>query len=228
MCTSTVDGVLIVREGTSRLRWAHERTGGPAPIHARDWQIAGLWPDDDERRRVRARIDRGEPVLVLLDRESPRVEFPVEHVAEVPRELVVDEDPVAETVTLQVPVLDWLDPAERRRATAFEEQARRAIARTPRHLLPPLMVEPGGASGDRTVVFALATRTGAGSSPVLAEVAGAIAATPRPGIVAPATGPAHRSATRPGDQPMPFPRRGSAPAAGVGRPAVAAAVPSLD
>ena len=158
MSTTTVDGVLIVREGTGRLRWAHELEGSPAPLHGLQWQVAGLWPDEGARRHVRARIHRGEPVLIVLDAESPAVELPEEHVSSLPDGIVVGQDDEAGMLTVQVPLLDWLDEEDRRRGLAFAARTRAAIEGTPRFQRPPLVLEsdPG-----MPVVFAY--RTGAGN-----------------------------------------------------------------
>jgi hypothetical protein len=175
MCTSTVNGVLVVHEGVRRLRWAHELEGSPPPLHARHWQIAGLWPDGESYRRIRARLDRGGPVLVILDREPPEVELPVEHVGCVPQGVVTEMDREAGVVTLEVPVLDWLDPDERARGRAFAEEVRRMLDHTPKFLLPPLIVEATGA-GDGALTFAYRTGSGGLGSSLLVGVVDQIVA----------------------------------------------------
>jgi len=170
MCTTTVNGVLVVHEGIRRLRWAHELEGHPPPLHARQWQIAGLWPDRTTGRSIRARLDSGEPVLVVLDRELPVVELPVEHVRCLPPGVAAELDRDAGVVTLEVPVLDWLDPDERARGRAFAEGVRRTIDRTPRFLLPPLVLESPRDDDVGALTFAYRTGSGGLSSSLLAAV----------------------------------------------------------
>ena len=171
MCTTTVDGVLVVHEGARRLRWAHELEGSPAPIDVRGWQIAGLWPDETARAAIRARLDRGQPVLVVLDDEPPSAEFPVEFVPRVPDGVVlVEEDRDAGMVTLGLPVLDWLEPNERARGLAFAAEAREILARTPRFLRPPLILEEQAIVARRPLVFAHPARTGGMARSMLADV----------------------------------------------------------
>lgn len=170
MCTTAMDGVLIVHEGARRLRWAHELEGSPPPLHAHQWQIGALWPDDDARRHIRERLDRGEPVLVILDPESPRVELPVEHVPHIPAGVVAEEDLADGVVTLEVPVLDWLEPAERARGLAFAADVRRTLEKTPRFLLPPVIVESASIGSGAPLVFAHPTGPGTLRSSVLTEV----------------------------------------------------------
>jgi len=141
MCLITVDGVPVIREGAGRLRWAHELEGAPPPLHAAQWQVGDLWPSEDERRWIRRRLDRGEPGVVVLDTESPRVELPVEHVPCVPRGVLAEHDPEAGMVTLHVPALDWLRADERARGLAFAGHVRSLLAGTPRSLLPPVLLE---------------------------------------------------------------------------------------
>jgi hypothetical protein len=176
MCTTTVNGVLVVREGVRRLSWAHELEGSPPPLHAHQWQIAGLWPDRDTRRRIRARLDRGEPVLVILDREPAVVELPVEHVRRIPQGVAADMDRDAGVLTLEVPVLDWLDPEERARGRAFADDVRKMLDRTPKFLLAPLIVEDTRRHNGTALTFAYPTRSSAVGSALLAEVVDQIAA----------------------------------------------------
>ena len=143
MSTTSTNGVLTVREGAQRLRWAHELDGTPAPRHVSGWQIAGLWPDEATGARIRQLLRRGEPVLVVLDHEPPLVELPAEHVGRVPVGVVAQLDADSDFVSLRVPLLDWLPPAERERGLAFLEHARAVLAGTPRFLLPPLLLETG-------------------------------------------------------------------------------------
>lgn len=160
MCTTTVDGVLVVHEGARRLRWAHEMEGSPAPINVREWTIAGLWPDRDTQAAIRTRLDRGEPVLVVLDDEPPLVEFPCEFVPRVPDGvLLADEDRDAGMVTLGLPVLDWLSPTERARGLTFADEARRLLDRTPRFLRPPMILEEQAIAARQPLVFAHRARS---------------------------------------------------------------------
>lgn len=171
MCTTTVNGVLVVHEGARRLRWAHELEGSPAPINVREWQLASLWPDQDARAAIQARLDRGEPVLVILDDEPPLVEFPAEFVPRIPDGVVLaDENLDTGMVTLGLPVLDWLPPAERTRGLAFTEEARRFVGRTPRFLRPPLILEEQAIVARQPLVFAHPAGTGGTARSMLADV----------------------------------------------------------
>lgn len=171
MCTTTVDGVLVVHEGARRLRWTHELEGSPAPINVREWTVAGLWPDQHTHAAIRTRLDRGEPVLVILDDEPPLVEFPAEFVPRIPDGVVLaDEDRDAAMVTLALPVLDWLPSPERARGLAFAEEARGILDRTSRFLRPPLILEEQAIVARQTLVFAHPARTGGMARSMLADV----------------------------------------------------------
>jgi hypothetical protein len=171
MCITTVAGVLVVHEGARRLRWAHERDGCPAPLTIHDWQIAGLWPDEGTRTAIRARIDRGEPVLVIIGNEPPTAEFPAEFVPRIPDGVeLADVDQDAGMVTLRWSALDWLHPAERTRGLAFADEARKTLDRMPRFLRPPLILEERALDSAQPLVFVHAARNNGTTRPILAEV----------------------------------------------------------
>ena len=119
--------------------------------------------EEAARRRQRARWDSGETVLVFLGHGpsgSPWVELPVEHVTHLPSDVaVLAEDRVAGVLTLEVTLLDWLDPAARGRGLAFTQQVRDVLDRTPGFLLPPVLLL--ARCGDPLV---FAHRTGAAPS----------------------------------------------------------------
>lgn len=144
MCVETIDGVLVVREGTARLRWRHEPLGVP-PLDPEQWLIGELWPNGAARSHVLNRIARCEPVLVVLDHESPVVVLPVENVPQIPSGTVIQscED---DLVTMTIPPLNWLDTAERHRGQEFAASVRMLISKTPRFLLPPIITETMEAS----------------------------------------------------------------------------------
>lgn len=159
MCVETIDGVLVVQEGAARLRWRHEPHGTP-PLHADDWVIGELWPSGAARASVLDRIACREPVLVVLDNESPVVVLPTENVPVIPSGAMIhntDDD----LITLSVPALNWLEPAARQRGHAFAATARALISQTPRFLLPPVLTETSDAGKHSSLKFVHTT----GSTP---------------------------------------------------------------
>lgn len=159
MCVETIDGVLVVREGAARLRWRHEPHGAP-PLDPEQWVIGELWPNGAARAEVLDRIARCEPVLVVLDHESPVVVLPVENVPQIPSGVLIhncDDD----LITMSVPTLNWLDAAERHRGHAFAASARMLISKTPRFLMPPILTETTEASVHSPLKFVHTT----GSTP---------------------------------------------------------------
>ncbi|MFF3896398.1 hypothetical protein ACFYY3_25095 [Streptomyces sp. NPDC001812] len=54
--------VLVVLEGPARVLWKE-----PAPERASHWTPTGIWPDEGQLAMVRAHLESGRPLLVLLD-----------------------------------------------------------------------------------------------------------------------------------------------------------------
>jgi hypothetical protein len=177
----TLDGVVVVREGARRLLWAHELVGGPPPVKAQQWLIAELWPDEAARARIRRQLDARRPVVVVLDHESNVVELPAEHVRDIPEGITVQEDPHSDFVTLTVPLLDWLTSVDRRRGLAFADYARSLIAKTPRLLLPPLLLEREPIAPDEPLRFMHTTGTALVTDELLRDVTRYLFGNQRPG-----------------------------------------------
>jgi hypothetical protein len=130
-------GTLIVREGSSRLRWAEQDDG---------WQLIGLWPGPRERRQLIDQLAAGRPLLVVLDRDRSAV--PVWRSELAPAwsfpDLAQPADPNLEDremLEITVPFLDWLPAQLRTRGIGFAEHAQELMKRTPPALLAPLIVE---------------------------------------------------------------------------------------
>ncbi|MGL5824856.1 MAG: hypothetical protein ACRCYU_08565 [Nocardioides sp.] len=141
-------GVLVVHEGAHRLRW---HTVAPDR-----WQLIGLWPDQADVDRLLSRVQRGEPVLVVLSMESPVVTV-YEHEIRTHLDGFAAVEADNDIVELTVPCLEWLPEPLRARGLLFAEQANAVAASTPIALLPPLMVDD--LEHDGGLRFALRTRT---------------------------------------------------------------------
>lgn len=108
---------------------------------------------------VREHIERGLPLLVLLDEAHRRIPLLRQELRAAPCRLL--ESLMAgtgtgtgtststgsgellddEVVEVRLPFLDWLPDAHRDRAARFLEDSDAALSRTPVALLPPLMTE---------------------------------------------------------------------------------------
>lgn len=148
-----VDGVHVVDEGPGRLRWKHEIAGQRAPLAGHEWQVGGLWPDASEAERLQSVVDRGEPLLVILDQRNPPVTLPVENLPTIPDGVVVEER-FEDLLTIRVPELDWLPEADRRRGQLFADHARRALSQESPLRRTALMVESLD-RGSRSIRFAV-------------------------------------------------------------------------
>ncbi|WP_406161122.1 hypothetical protein OG806_36660 [Streptomyces sp. NBC_00882] len=143
--------MLVVLEGPARVLW---KEPSPQP-GAGDWTPTGIWPDEDELAMVREHIERGLPLLVLLDEAHRRIPLLRQELRAAPCRLL--ESLMAgtgtgtstgsgellddEVVEVRLPFLDWLPDAHRDRAARFLEDSDAALSRTPVALLPPLMTE---------------------------------------------------------------------------------------
>jgi hypothetical protein len=103
--------ILVIREGSHRITW--ER------IDAALWQPTAVWPTPEEAERVRAHLERGGRVLVLLDPElqapDGAVRVPVlrEELATAPervKALAESDHPAGPDplVDITIRLLDWL------------------------------------------------------------------------------------------------------------------------
>jgi len=165
---------LIVREGTSRIRWA----GGGGT-----WRLTGIWPSAGEQLQLSAQLAAGRPLLVVLEPDPPSVPVwrseladgllplgPGRPVHSVNHEVAVEESPAEEPeeelLDVVVPFLDWLPERLRARGRAFSEQARELISHTPAPLLAALIVEDEPVQDDQV---RFVHRTG-GRPPTAAEL----------------------------------------------------------
>ena len=112
---TTVDEVLVVREGAARLRWTRRGAG---------WQLTGRWPELADSAALAEHLAAGRPVLVLLEVRTEPVYATGDELAHAPAELCTAksdaEQPLQE---VGIPVLDWLVEPHRRRGLAFLDQA---------------------------------------------------------------------------------------------------------
>ncbi|MFJ9010366.1 hypothetical protein [Streptomyces canus] len=137
--------MLVVLEGPARVLW---KEPSPQPGTG-DWTPAGIWPDEDQLAMVREHIERGLPLLVLLDEAHRRIPLLRQELQAAPCRLLeslmdgtgCDELLDDEVVEVRLPFLDWLPDAHRDRAARFLEDSDAALSRTPVALLPPLMTE---------------------------------------------------------------------------------------
>jgi hypothetical protein len=147
--TVLVDGVLIVREGSRRLRWAGQ--GG-------SWKLIGMWPDPDHDGLIFERLLSGAPLLVVLDSESTCVPVLREELA-LPDPLLrqlglagatagSDRSPAegasevgCELLDAQVPFLDWLPAEQRTIGEQFAYRCVDVIRQTPPAMLPALLLD---------------------------------------------------------------------------------------
>ncbi|WP_406170015.1 hypothetical protein OIE52_37735 [Streptomyces canus] len=98
---------------------------------------------------VREHIERGLPLLVLLDEAHSRIPLLRQELRAAPCRLLEslidgtgsEELLDDEVVEVRLPFLDWLPDAHRDRATRFLEDSDAALSRTPVALLPPLLTE---------------------------------------------------------------------------------------
>lgn len=114
--------MLVVFEGPRRLIWERR---SPAW-----WRPVRLWPDEAERAAVLARIERNEPVLVVLEQLPCTVPLLEEEADRAPAELarlLVDESGPA----IAVPALDWLPDPMRRRGERFARHGRALLSARP-------------------------------------------------------------------------------------------------
>lgn len=94
---------LVVFEGTRRVRGLH---AGSAAV--------ALWPDAGEAEDVSRRLDRGQPILVILGGPQADAALLAEQFVQAPRALAAAVRSTARDMTgTPVPALDWL-PAELR------------------------------------------------------------------------------------------------------------------
>ena len=127
--------VLVVFEGAGRLHWRR--------VGAAEWVPTGLWPDLSQADELAERRSRREPVLVLIECTPTVVEVMSEEFADAPPCVAaLAADPGADVVSLEIPFLDWLPAELRRRGARFARAVADQIARTPRGLLPNVVLEP--------------------------------------------------------------------------------------
>lgn len=144
--TLRLGDVLVILEGPARMLWNE-----PAAVPGkRAWTPTGLWPDEAQHAQVRAHVDSGRPLLVLLDDSRSRVPLLREEWQAASRRLMRELAGVRcenlahdtdELVEVRLPFLDWLPPAHRERARRFLAESDAVLARTPKALLPPLLAE---------------------------------------------------------------------------------------
>jgi hypothetical protein len=131
--------VMVVIEGPTRMCWRHTR--------GTQWTPTGLWPTATQRAEVLDRLDRGAPLLVVLDNVPATVSLLAEEFAHAPSPLAALADDVrGDLVDLQIPPLDWLPDELRRHGLQFLHASTETASRTPVPLLPALVLdEPASA-----------------------------------------------------------------------------------
>jgi hypothetical protein len=126
--------VMVVIEGPARVSWRQTR--------GTQWRPTGLWPTATQRAEVLDRLDRGAPLLVVLDDVPATVSLLAEEFAYAPPPLAaLAEDVRGEVVDLQIPLLDWLPDELRRRGLRFLHASTETASRTPVPLRPALVLD---------------------------------------------------------------------------------------
>ena len=130
------EDTLIVFEGAPRVIWRRARPSS--------WRPTGLWPSDTEAAEIRGRLERGGSILVLFEKGTPEVAMLAEEFAGAPATIaaLAVDGADAETVTLRIPLLDWLPEKLRARGLDFHRRANDVAATLPHALLPPLLLDP--------------------------------------------------------------------------------------
>ncbi|MDF6043836.1 hypothetical protein LRD69_17210 [Streptomyces sp. JH14] len=139
---------LVVVEGPGRLL---TRRTGPA-----SWTVDGVWPPAAEAVEVADRIGAGDPLLVVLGHGAGQLPFFAEELDGIPPRVRAEQGPDGLT-DLRVEALDWLPAALCARGERFLAGARSTIGRTPKALLPPVLMDEGD-SAHPQVRFAFLTR----------------------------------------------------------------------
>lgn len=148
MCMQWTSGVLVVVEGARRLQW--ERAGD-------GWRLAGCWPSPTEHDALLSRLERGAPVLVVVEPGTEEVPALAEEIDALPAAVRV-RDRDGDLLDLEVSAFDWLPAALRERGERFVAEAVAVARSTPLSALPALLTEPATASTGG-VRFAVRTRT---------------------------------------------------------------------
>ncbi|MEU3983201.1 hypothetical protein AB0F77_24465 [Streptomyces sp. NPDC026672] len=142
--TRRLGDVLVVFDGTRRVRWSGPQNGGATPV--------ALWPDPAQAREVQRQLLRQAPLLVILDHDREPVPLLPEEVTDPPAALAPHLHGDGALVELHVPLLDWLPEPLRARGEEFLDQVRTRRSATPRPLLPDLVVEDPSAGPVRIAV----------------------------------------------------------------------------
>lgn len=122
---------LVVFEGTRRLR-------------RRDLDSAGiaLWPDADEAEDVGRRLDRGQPILVILGGPQADAALLAEQFVQAPPAFAAAVRSTARDMTgTPVPALDWLPAELRERGLCFLRTSAEHARRTPGLLCQSLYLD---------------------------------------------------------------------------------------
>jgi hypothetical protein len=144
-------GALVVYDGPHRLIWNR--------ISAARWTPTRLWPNRTEAAVVTESMSRGDPLLIILDRRTEPIHVLVEELATAPREVTDLVCSVAGDVAeLRIPRLCWLPDHLVERGQRFLQDVAATVARSPRLLLPSLILEERDNTPD-TVWFGLRVRS---------------------------------------------------------------------
>jgi hypothetical protein len=92
MSAKSVKDVLVLFEGTHRLKWM--RTGQA------EWRLVGLWPWCEPDRGA-GLLGDGQRILIVIDREAPTTMLLPEEARELPPGLIVNSELGAEVVDVK-------------------------------------------------------------------------------------------------------------------------------
>jgi hypothetical protein len=125
---------LIVFEGARRIRWQRSGRTSAASV--------ALWPDAHEAVDVRRRLERGQPILVILGGPQADAALLAEQFAQAPPAFAVFVHATAcDLVGIPVPALDWLPVELRDRGLRFLRASAERARRTPTPLCPSLYLD---------------------------------------------------------------------------------------
>lgn len=173
---------LVVFEGEARLIWEKH-------VRHHVWRATGLWPSDAERAEIDHHLDKGRPLLVLLDQVEAVVPVLPEEVTAMPVLLALARF-ASGVGDVDIPFLDWLPAPLRERARAFMDRTETELRVMPRAVRPPVVVSCPDPRAPH-VRFARRTGPAALSDAALAELVGHVFPPHRPGgcVLPPDHGP---------------------------------------
>lgn len=137
-----IDGVQVIFEGVSRLRWAAgswrlHGAGAPAAV------LDHVWPRRDEIARLRRQIEQGQRTVVVVDGREPVVTLPAQRAPHIPFGAVDLGGAGPAARRLSIPRFSWLRERDRRRGQDFLARITDQRLPTGRHGEGAIVIERG-------------------------------------------------------------------------------------